>query len=228
MNVRQMMKDPRAAAVIGILAIGFSGYRVYTMMNKTGPTAEAPAASSDDTGGLPADNAAIFDNSTPGAQDVAVVASDVAWGWERNPFTGGKDGPPKRIEDAGSSTDPKTAEINTAVPSAYISATTTPAAGTASAATPSPAVPPASTGPVAKPAAPEAPTELRGIVMSDGRGVAIIGDKVVRQGQAVDGWLVESVERYRVVLRNGNETRVLELSQPPAKAAAKTVSEETK
>lgn len=56
--------------------------------------------------------------------------------------------------------------------------------------------------------------ELRGTVVSGATSMAIFGDRLVPAGSPVGEWVLERVEPYRVFLRRGKETRVLELYKP--------------
>jgi hypothetical protein len=59
---------------------------------------------------------------------------------------------------------------------------------------------------------PEGPSpELRGTVVSGTTAMAIFGNRLVPVGGKVGEWTLSRVEPYRVSLRRGNETRVLEL-----------------
>jgi len=59
---------------------------------------------------------------------------------------------------------------------------------------------------------PEGPSpELRGTVVSGGTAMAIFGNRLVPVGGKVGDWTLSRVEPYRVSLRRGKETRVLEL-----------------
>jgi hypothetical protein len=53
--------------------------------------------------------------------------------------------------------------------------------------------------------------ELRGTVVSGATAMAIFGNRLVPVGGKVGEWTLSRVEPYRVSLRRGNETRVLEL-----------------
>ena len=53
--------------------------------------------------------------------------------------------------------------------------------------------------------------ELRGTVVSGGTAMAIFGNRLVPVGGKVGDWTLSRVEPYRVSLRRGKETRVLEL-----------------
>jgi hypothetical protein len=53
--------------------------------------------------------------------------------------------------------------------------------------------------------------ELRGTVVSGATAMAIFGNRLVPVGRKVGDWTLTKVEPYRVSLRRGNETRVLEL-----------------
>ena len=59
---------------------------------------------------------------------------------------------------------------------------------------------------------PEGPSpELRGTVVGGGTAMAIFGNRLVPVGGKVGDWTLSRVEPYRVSLRRGKETRVLEL-----------------
>jgi hypothetical protein len=59
---------------------------------------------------------------------------------------------------------------------------------------------------------PEGPSpELRGTVVSGDAAMAIIGNRLIPVGGKVGDWTLFGVEPYRIVLRRGNETRILEL-----------------
>ncbi|MCR4309309.1 MAG: hypothetical protein NUW14_04700 [Deltaproteobacteria bacterium] len=59
---------------------------------------------------------------------------------------------------------------------------------------------------------PEGPSpELRGTVVSGATAMAIFGNRLVPVGGKVGDWTLSRVEPYRVSLRRGKETRVLEL-----------------
>ena len=59
---------------------------------------------------------------------------------------------------------------------------------------------------------PEGPSpELRGTVVSGATAMAIFGNRLVPVGGKVGDWTLTQVEPYRIFLRRGNETRVLEL-----------------
>jgi hypothetical protein len=59
---------------------------------------------------------------------------------------------------------------------------------------------------------PEGPSpELRGTVVSGATEMAIFGNRLVPVGGKVGEWTLSRVEPYRVSLRRGKETRVLEL-----------------
>ncbi len=55
---------------------------------------------------------------------------------------------------------------------------------------------------------------FRGTVVSRGQGVAIFGDRIVSEGGTVGEWTVDRVEPYRVVVRRGAESRTLEMFRP--------------
>jgi len=60
---------------------------------------------------------------------------------------------------------------------------------------------------------------FRGTVVSGGKGVAIFGDRIVSEGGTVGEWTVDRVEPYRVVVRRGTESRTLEMFRlsPPGR-----------
>lgn len=67
-----------------------------------------------------------------------------------------------------------------------------------------------------RPSAPTAtptadPLDLRGIVQSDGRWVALLGSRSVAKGDRVDGWRVLHIDARTVVLANGMRTKRLSL-----------------
>ena len=53
--------------------------------------------------------------------------------------------------------------------------------------------------------------ELRGTVVSGAAAMGIFGNRLVPVGGKVGDWTLSRVEPYRVILRRGTETRVLEL-----------------
>lgn len=61
------------------------------------------------------------------------------------------------------------------------------------------------------PRAEEPSPELRGTVVSGATAMAIFGNRLVPVGGKVGDWTLSRVEPYRVSLRRGKETRVLEL-----------------
>ncbi len=61
------------------------------------------------------------------------------------------------------------------------------------------------------PPAEERLPELRGTVVSSGAGLAIFGDRLVPAGGKIGEWTLTKVEPYKVSLRRGKETRVLQL-----------------
>ena len=59
---------------------------------------------------------------------------------------------------------------------------------------------------------PEGPSpELRGTVVSGTAAMAIFGNRLIPVGGKVGDWTLSRVEPYRIFLRRGKETRVLEL-----------------
>jgi hypothetical protein len=61
------------------------------------------------------------------------------------------------------------------------------------------------------PAAEGPSPELRGTVVSGAAAMAIFGNRLVPVGGKVGDWTLTRVEPYRIFLRRGNDTRVLEL-----------------
>lgn len=89
---------------------------------------------------------------------------------------------------------------------------------------PDPTRPPAS---LSAPAATDAPLsagpQLQSILISlraGGRRVAVIDGKTVRQGQRIDGAVIEAIRPGEVVLRRGKQKQVLKLFRPAARVAA--------
>lgn len=65
--------------------------------------------------------------------------------------------------------------------------------------------------------------QLQSILVSlrpGGRRVAVIDGKTVRQGQRIDGAVVEAIRPTEVVLRKGNQRQILKLYRPAARGAA--------
>lgn len=65
--------------------------------------------------------------------------------------------------------------------------------------------------------------QLQSILVSlrpGGRRVAVIDGKTLRQGQRIDGAVVEAIRPTEVVLRKGNRRQVLKLYRPAARGAA--------
>jgi len=59
---------------------------------------------------------------------------------------------------------------------------------------------------------PQGPSpELRGTVVSGDAAMAIFGNRLIPVGGKVGDWTLSRVEPYRIFLRRGKETRVLEL-----------------
>ncbi len=204
--VRELMQDKRVAGGLAALALLFVVYRV----THTGKPSASPGVP--DNGVSPASSATGGANETApgtsafaaGAVDNAVPASvpkgDVAWNWERNPFVGPsvKGLPP--------------------TPGDEFPAIIVPGFGGKGAA---PALPPAAgQDEDARPKEPEASVagdalpELRGTVLSGGRGIAIFGNRLVSSGEPVAGWTVDRVTAYEVTLRKGGERRTIEVFRP--------------
>ena len=60
----------------------------------------------------------------------------------------------------------------------------------------------------------EISADLRGTVVAGRVGMAIFGSRLVPVGGKIGGWTVEQVEPYRVAMRRGSETRVVEMFKP--------------
>jgi hypothetical protein len=65
----------------------------------------------------------------------------------------------------------------------------------------------------------ETPADLRGTVVAGRVGMAIFGSRLVPVGGKIGDWTVERVEPYRVAMRKGSETRVVEMFKPAASGA---------
>jgi MSHA biogenesis protein MshK len=79
--------------------------------------------------------------------------------------------------------------------------------------------PPPAPGAAAGAPAVAAGPELQSILISlrtNGRRVAVINGKTVRQGERIDGAIVEAIRPTEVVLRKGNQKQILKLFRPAA------------
>ena len=63
------------------------------------------------------------------------------------------------------------------------------------------------------------PADLRGTAVAGSIGMAFFGSRLVPVGGKIGGWTVERVEPYRVVVRRGGETRVVEMFKPATSGA---------
>lgn len=63
------------------------------------------------------------------------------------------------------------------------------------------------------------PADLRGTVVAGRVGIAIFGSRLVPVGGKIGDWTVEQVEPYRVAMRKGSETRVVEMFKPATSGA---------
>jgi hypothetical protein len=63
------------------------------------------------------------------------------------------------------------------------------------------------------------PDDLRGTVVAGRVGMAIFGSRLVQVGERIGGWTVERVEPYRIAVRRGGETRVVEMFKPAMSGA---------
>lgn len=192
--LRELMQDKRVAAGLAGLALLFVGYRVATTGKK--PAYPVPA---DNGAAVAAEAAAPAEGSAapsgafaaPADNGVAeaVPRGDVVWSWDRNPFlrAARRDAAPAeegfpRIVVPGFGGKPEAAAE----------------------------APPASPEAPPKAAVAEEPLpELRGTVLSGGRGLAIFGSRLVPAGERVAGWTVERVTAYEVTLSRGSERRTL-------------------
>ncbi|MES2318326.1 MAG: MSHA biogenesis protein MshK [Pseudomonadota bacterium] len=81
---------------------------------------------------------------------------------------------------------------------------------------------PAPSGQASAPAASAGP-QVQSILISlrpGGRRVAVIDGKTLRQGQRINGALVEAINPTEVVLLKGNQRQILKLYRPAARGAA--------
>ncbi|MES2017257.1 MAG: MSHA biogenesis protein MshK [Pseudomonadota bacterium] len=65
--------------------------------------------------------------------------------------------------------------------------------------------------------------QLQSILISlrpGGRRLAVIDGKMLRQGQRIDGAVIEAIRPGEVVLRRGKQKQVLKLFRPAARVAA--------
>lgn len=60
----------------------------------------------------------------------------------------------------------------------------------------------------------DAPSGLKGTVISEGTALAVFGNRIVPAGERCGGWTVTRVEPYGVTLRRGAQERVVELYRP--------------
>lgn len=192
-GVRDLIRDPRVAAVVAVSAFLFVGYRVYQGVpgsasdpHPTGSAAAAPdtaksvgsAAETSDNGAPPVDG---FTRLPGGAasrgKGAAGPRREVPWAWDRNPFL------PAEKKD---------------VPQGQLL----------------PGLHGWSSGEAKGARRLDLQVAFHGTVVSGGQGVAIFGDRIVSEGGTVGEWTVDSVEPYRVVMRRGAESRTLEMFRP--------------
>jgi hypothetical protein len=203
--VRELMKDPKVAAGLAAVALLFLVYRV-TQSGKpralpaapdNASAASAPAAPADAAGIAAAPNGAFSPASPDNASAASVPRGGVAWNWERNPFIG----PSRKLGAvAGAVQD----EFPTIIVPGF--------GGNAP-----PAAAPAADARAAEQAPAEAEAalpELRGTVISGGRGIAIFGNRLVPPGEQVAGWTVDRVTAYDVSIRKGRERRTIGVFRP--------------
>ncbi len=201
-GVRDLIRDPRVAAVVAVSAFLFVGYRVYQGVpgsrsdsHPTGSAAAAPDAIPDTAKGVGSTAGETSGNGAPpvdgfmrvpgGAasrgKGAAVGAAgprrEAPWSWDRNPFLPAekKDLPPGQL-----------------LPGLHGS----------------------SSGEAQGAWRLDPQVAFRGTVISGGQGVAIFGDRIVSEGSTVGEWTVDRVEPYRVVVRRGTESRTLEMFRP--------------
>jgi len=204
-GVRDLIRDPRVAAVVAASALLFVGYRVH--QGTAQETAQERAGS--ESAPLPAGSTAAPDTTKnvgsaageipggaplvdgfmrlPGSaasrgKDAAGARREAPWSWDRNPFLPAekKDLSPGQLFPGlhGSSSGEAKGAWRLDPQGAF-----------------------------------------RGTVVSRGQGVAIFGDRIVSEGGTVGEWTVDRVEPYRVVVRRGTESRTLEMFRlsPPGR-----------
>jgi hypothetical protein len=191
--VRELIRNPRVAAVLAASAVVFVGYRVYQgMPGSASALVPAASAAAPDTatgagsaaGGTSANGAPLVAGFTgiPGGaasrgKSPVQIRPEEPWSWDRNPFlpAGRQDSSPGNLLPGFH--DPSSRGSNGA-------------------------------GRLGLQAA------FHGTVVSGGQGVAIFGDRIVSEGGTVGEWTVDKVEPYRVVVRRGTESRTLEMFRP--------------
>ena len=200
-GVRDLIRDPRVAAVVAVSAVLFVGYRVHqgtaqetaqgTAGSESAPRPAGSTAAPDTTKSV---GTAVGETSGNGAppldgfmrlpggaasrgKDAAGLRREAPWSWDRNPFL-----PPEKKD----------------LPPGQLL----------------PGVHGSSSGGAKRYGRLDLQFAFRGTVVSGGQGVAIFGDRIVSKGGTVGEWTVARVEPYRVVVRRGTESRTLEMFRP--------------
>jgi hypothetical protein len=202
--VRELMKDPKVAGGLAVLALLFVVYRMTHMPKRGAAPARvdngaAAAARADNVAPVSSPNGALAAVAPDNAASAAALPKgDVAWNWERNPFIG----PPRK----GAGTPGGGEVFPTIIVPGFGPKPAPPAAP--------PPSPPADQ-PAARPPAKaeEALPELRGTVISGESGIAVFGSKLVPVGEQVAGWTLERVTAYDVTVSKGGDRRTIGLSR---------------
>jgi len=219
-GVRDLIRDPRVAAVVAVSAFLFVGYRVYQGVpgsgsdsHPTGSTAvPGPADLEVPPGGggrasalrdaIPetakgaASGAEISGNGAPPADGVTHLPGGAA---ARGRGAAG----PRREAPWSWDRNPFLPAEKKDVPQGQLL----------------PGLHGSSSGEVTGASRLDPQVAFRGTVLSRGQGVAIFGDRIVSEGGTVGEWTVDRVEPYRVVVRRGTESRTLEMFRlsPPGR-----------
>lgn len=114
-NMRELMRDPRAALGIGLFALAMVGYRVRQAADAAGPSMTqagmADMALGDDPSGADQPRA-----TPPPVDPSANAGREVDWSWQRNPFlrSDREDAPPPHTEPhhPGGGGAPAAAEVD--------------------------------------------------------------------------------------------------------------------
>jgi len=86
-----------------------------------------------------------------------------------------------------------------------------------------PVIAPGQAGAAGQLAPPVLGPQVQSILVSlhpGGRRVAVINGKMLRQGDRIDGAVLESIQPTHVVLRRGSQRQILKLFRPAARVAA--------
>ncbi len=192
-GVRDLIRNPRVAAVVAASAVLFVGYRVHQgMPGSASALVPAASAAAPDTatgagsaaGGSSTNGAPLLAGFTgiPGStasrgKSPVQIRPEEPWSWDRNPFlpAGRQDSSPGHLLPGLHDPSPEGAKEGGHL---------------------------------------DLQAAFHGTVVSGGQGVAIFGDRIVSEGGTVGEWTVDRVEPYRVVVRHGTESRTLEMSRP--------------